>query len=208
MQWGSARSSSAAFPIVGKKRGNLQRQLKLPEHSLKTECPTRWGSRQAMIDRVLEQHKAITQVLSSNRKLRHLTLSWQDIDVLEAINKSLSPLVEFTDALSGEKYISVSLLKPTLHLFSNSILDVQEDDTDLAKSIKQKIVDYLNDKYSDPATRELLDMTSALDPRFKLKYVSEDNRGSIEDRLTAEMKSVMTAMVIIIINDNNEKLMC
>lgn len=129
------------------------------------------------------------------------------IDVLEAINKSLSPLFEFTDALSGEKYISVSLLKPTLHLFSNSILEVQEDDTDLAKSIKQKIVDYLNDKYSDPATQELLDMTSALDPRFKLKYVSEDNRGSIEDRLTAEMKSVMTAMVIIIIiNDNNENL--
>ncbi len=146
-----------------------QRQLKLPEH-LKTECPTRWGSRQAMIDRVLEQHKAIAQVLSSDRKLRHLTLSWQDIDVLDAINKSLSPLVEFTDTLSGEKYISVSLLKPTLLLFSNSILEVQEDnDTDLTKSIKQKIVDYLNDKYSDPATQELLDMASALDPSLKVQ---------------------------------------
>ncbi len=107
-----------------------------------------------MIDRVLEQHNAIAQVLSSDRKLRHLTLSWQDIDVLDAINKSLSPLVEFTDTLSGEKYISVSLLKPTLLLFSNSILEVQEDnDTDLTKSIKQKIVDYLNVKYSDPATQ-------------------------------------------------------
>ncbi len=59
---------------------------------------------------------------------------------------------------------------------------------------------------TNTATQELLDMTSALDPRFKLKYVSEDNRGSIEDRLTAEMKSVMTAMVIIIINYNNENL--
>lgn len=142
--------SSSSYSWKKKRElAEAQMQLKLPEHSLKTECPTRWGSRQAMIDRVLEQHKAITQVLSSDRKLRHLTLSWQDIDVLEAINKSLSPLVEFTDALSGEKYISVSLLKPTLHLFSNSILEVQEDDTDLAKSIKQKIVDYLNDKYSD-----------------------------------------------------------
>ncbi|XP_073716552.1 E3 SUMO-protein ligase ZBED1-like [Misgurnus anguillicaudatus] len=146
-----------------------------------------------MISRVLEQHKAITQVLSSDRKLRHFTLSWQDIDVLEAINKCLSPLVEFTDALSGEKYISVSFLKPTLHLFNSSILAVQEDDTGLAKSIKQKIVDYLNEKYSNPAIQELLDMTSALDPRFKFKYVSEDNQGSIQDRLTAEMKSLMTA---------------
>lgn len=38
-----------------------QRELKLPEHSLQSECPTRWGSRQAMIGRVLEQQKAIAQ---------------------------------------------------------------------------------------------------------------------------------------------------
>ncbi|XP_051540357.1 uncharacterized protein LOC127432883 isoform X2 [Myxocyprinus asiaticus] len=57
-----------------------------------------------MIDRVLELQKAIAQVFSNDRKVRHLILSWQDIDVLVAIKKSLSPLVEFTDALSGEKY--------------------------------------------------------------------------------------------------------
>ncbi|XP_033988650.1 zinc finger BED domain-containing protein 1-like [Trematomus bernacchii] len=147
-----------------------------------------------MIDRVLEQQKAIAQVLSSDRKTRHLSLTWQDVDVLEAINKSLSPLVEFTDALSGEKYVSVSFFKPTLHLFNNSLLAVQEDDTDLTKSIKKKILDYLNDKYDDAATQELLDMASALDPRFKLKYVSEDNRGSIEASLTTEMRRVMTLM--------------
>lgn len=52
----------------------------------------------------------------------------------------LSPPVEFTDALSGEQYVSVSFVKPTLHLFNTSILAVQEDDTDLAKCIKKKIV--------------------------------------------------------------------
>lgn len=57
-----------SFPFPIKKR-----ELNLSEQSLKTECPTRWGSRQAMIDRVLEQHTAIAQVLSSARKLRHLT---------------------------------------------------------------------------------------------------------------------------------------
>ncbi|CAM4455072.1 unnamed protein product [Leuciscus chuanchicus] len=191
---GVCKKVVSSFSYSWKKKRALteaQRQLKLPEHSLKTECPTRWGSRQAMVDRVLEQQKAIAQVFSGDRKARHLTLTWQDIDVLEAINKSLSPLVEFTDALSGEKYVSVSFLKPTLHLFNNQILEVQEEDTDLAKSIKLKIVHYLNDKYSDTATQELLDMASALDNRFKLKYVNEDKRGSIEDRLIAEMKTVM-----------------
>jgi cell shape-determining protein MreC len=60
-----------------------------------------------MSERIPEQQKAIAQVISNERKLRHLTLSRQDVDVLEADNKSLSPLVEFTDALSGEKYVSV-----------------------------------------------------------------------------------------------------
>ena len=203
---GLCKKLVSSFSYSWKKKRELavaQQQLNLPEHSLKTECPTRWGSRQAMIHRVLEQQKAIAQVLSSDRKTRHLSLTWQDVDVLEAINKSLSPLVEFTDALSGEKYVSVSFFKPTLHLFNNSLLAVQEDDTDLTKSIKKKILDYLNDKYDDAETQELLDMASALDPRFKLKYVSEDNRGSIEASLTTEMRRMMTLMVIIIIKNKN-----
>ncbi|XP_059922903.1 E3 SUMO-protein ligase ZBED1-like [Gadus macrocephalus] len=194
---GVCKKLVSSFSYSWKKKRELQlvqKQLNLPEHSLKTECPTRWGSRQAMIERVLEQQKAIAQVLSNDRKLRHLTLSWQDVDVLEAVNKSLSPLVEFTDALSGERYVSVSFVKPTLHLFNNSILKDQEDDTPLAKTIKHNILTYLNDKYSDRTTQELLDVASALDPRFKLKYVDEDVRGSIVDRLKVEMRDVMNAM--------------
>ncbi|KAL1282509.1 hypothetical protein QQF64_001312 [Cirrhinus molitorella] len=56
-----------------------QKEMKLPEHSLKTECPTRWGSRQAMIERIIEQQKAIAHVLSSDKKSRHLIPTWQDM---------------------------------------------------------------------------------------------------------------------------------
>lgn len=75
---------------------------------------------------------------------------------------------------------------------------MQEDDTDLTKQIKKKILAYLNDKYNNPATQRLLEMASALDPRFKQKYVSEDNRGSIEARLTTKMKRVMSVTVITV----------
>ncbi|KAK0156302.1 Zinc finger BED domain-containing protein 1 [Merluccius polli] len=176
---GVCKKVVSAFSYSWKKKRELtdvQKRLNLPEHSLKTECPTRWGSRQAMIGRVLEQQKAIAEVLFNDTKTRHLTPSWQDIDVLEAINKSLSPLIEFTDALSGEQYVSVSFVKPTLHLFNTSILAVQENDTDLAKCIKQKIVGYLNEKYDEAPTQELLDMASALDPRFKLTYEKAPQR--------------------------------
>nr|XP_054600178.1 E3 SUMO-protein ligase ZBED1-like [Nothobranchius furzeri] len=196
---GVCKKVVSTFSFSWKKKRELKKaqiDLKLPDHSLKTECPTRWGSRQAMVSRVLEQQKAIAHVLSQDKGTRHLIPSWQDIDVLEAINKTLGPLVEFTDALSGEKYVSVSLIKPTLHLFNNSILAEQDDDTDLSKCIKRRILEYLNEKYGDSPTQELLDMATVLDPRFKLRYASEVSQETIKARLTMEMKSIMEAAVM------------
>lgn len=67
-----------------------------------------------MIARFLEQEKALSQVLLADKKARHLVPSWQDMALLESVSKALGPLVEFTDALSGEMYVSVSFLKPVL----------------------------------------------------------------------------------------------
>lgn len=141
-----------------KELAQAQKELKLPEHGLKTECPTRWGSRDAMIKRVLEQQRAISQVLSSDRKARHLNPNWQDIEILQAIHKSLHPLAEFTDALSSEKYVSVSFVKPVLHLFSSSILKTNDVDPELTNTIQSKILTYLEEKYQDLETQELLDL--------------------------------------------------
>lgn len=123
-----------------------------------------------MVQRVLEQLPAISHVLSSDRKARHLVPTWQDVEVLEALNKTLSPLTDFTDALSGEQNVSISSVKPVLHLFETSVVAVQEDDLDLTRSIKSKVLGYLQEKYSDPNTQELLDIATSLDPRFKMDY--------------------------------------
>lgn len=67
-----------------------------------------------MIEQVLQQQRAISQVLASDKKTRHLVLTWQDLEVLKSVHKALKPLVEFTDALSGEDYVTVSFVKPVL----------------------------------------------------------------------------------------------
>ncbi|XP_036957921.1 E3 SUMO-protein ligase ZBED1-like [Acanthopagrus latus] len=97
---------------------DAQNQMKLPEHKLITESPTRWGSRQRMIKRFVEQEKAIRHVLGADKKRRHLLPTWQDVDVLESVSKALSPLLEFTDALSGEQVVTISYLKPVLSLLT------------------------------------------------------------------------------------------
>lgn len=172
-----------------------QKELKLPMHKLKTECPTRWGSRQAMVQRILEQLPAISHVLSPDRKARHLIPMWQDIEVLEAINNTLTPLADFTDALSGEQYVSISSVKPVLHLFETSVLAVENDDTEFTRSLKSKILGYLQEKYSDPKTQDLLDMATALDPRFKMSYIREEVKPTVRTKLMDEMTGLTPAEV-------------
>lgn len=119
---GVCKKTVSAFSYSWKKRRDmteLQAELGLPQHLLISESPTRWGSRQKMIERFLEQEKAITRVLGADKKKRHLVPTWQDLEVLEATNKAVKPLQDFTDALSGESYVSVSCIKPVLQLFLN-----------------------------------------------------------------------------------------
>ncbi|XP_034148357.1 zinc finger BED domain-containing protein 4-like [Esox lucius] len=164
-----------------------QKELNLPSHSLISECQTRWGSRQKMISRILEQQKAITQVLSEDRKTQHLILTWQDMDVLESVTKSLGPLLDFTDALLGEDYVSVSYVKPVCQFFNTSMQLIQEGDTDLTKTLKTEMLHYINKKYRDEATQELLDAASCLDTRFKMDFISEDNKPQVKARVASEM---------------------
>lgn len=156
------------------------------------------GAQQDLVQRILEQQTAIGYVLSSDRKARHLTPTWQDIEALEVINKTLTPLADFTDSISGEQYISISTVKPILHLFE-TMMAVQEDDPDLTRLIKTKILHYLKEKYSD------LDRATALDPWFKLDYVSEDNKVSVKARLKNEMISI--AMVSIFLHNSQNTLL-
>lgn len=71
---GVCKKVVSAFSKSWKKKRELakaQAVLGLPPHQLITESPTRWGSRQMMIERFLEQEKALSQVLLADKKVRH-----------------------------------------------------------------------------------------------------------------------------------------
>ncbi|KAI2642406.1 E3 SUMO-protein ligase ZBED1 [Labeo rohita] len=172
------KETVSAFSYTWKKRRELaevQAQMNLPAHQLSTESTTRWGSRLEMVERVLEQERALAKVLSADKKTRPLVLTWQDIEVLEAIQRALRPLQDFTDALSGE----------------DSLLAPEEGDSELTKSIKHNILTYLNEKYSEPSTSDLLDIASFMDPRFQGKYVSSGKLVALKERVICEAQSLL-----------------
>lgn len=113
------------------------------------------------------------------------------MEILEAMDKALSPLMEFTDALSGEAYVSVSYVKPVLHLFNHQILKSQDGETALTTTIKEGILYYLNDKYDDDSTEKLLDMATLLDPRFKTAYIKEERIDFMKTRAAAEIEHLV-----------------
>ncbi|XP_063746041.1 E3 SUMO-protein ligase ZBED1-like [Eleginops maclovinus] len=191
---GICKKVVSSFSHSWKRRRELaavQAELGLPVHQLITESLTRWGSRQAMIERVLEQERAIARVLGSDKKCRHLVPTWQDVEILESVNKAIKPLQDFTDALSGESYVTVSFIKPTLSMFRSSLLKPEDEDTELTKKIKENILHYMTEKYSDPDKDELLDIASLMDPRFRTTYINPTRVEYIKERAVTELLSLM-----------------
>ncbi len=139
-----------------------------------------------MIERILEQERAIRSVLSNDRKSVHLIPSWQDIQVLESIKLALSPLHSLTDILSGEKHVTVSAVMPLLHQMNSVILLNGESDTQLTKDIKARVKAYMDQKYSDEDIAIFLNTASYLDPRFKEQYMDEASKEVIRAKLIEE----------------------
>ena len=139
-----------------------------------------------MIARILEQEKGLRQVLSVDRKTAHLVPTWQDLEVLESINKALAPLADFTDILSGEKYVTFSALIPLLKHITDDVLSDDKEDTTLTTDIKQQIITYLEGKYEDLTLKELLYTAFFLDPRFKAEYIPNDNISAVKERIFRE----------------------
>ena len=111
-----------------------------------------------MVARVLEQEKAIRQVVGTDCKTCHLVPTWQDIDVLQSVHYGVKNLVDFTDMLSGEERVTLSTLRAVLNIPKNEVLVKSPVDTTLTKDIKRHILTYLEGKYSDIETSELMDM--------------------------------------------------
>lgn len=62
-----------------------------------------------------------------------------------------------------------------LHLFNTNNGAEEDTNTEMTKNVKRNIQAYLNQKYSDPDTDDLLDIASFLDPRFRTTYMEKEN---------------------------------
>jgi len=147
-------------------------------NTLVTECSTCWGTRYKMLDRILEQERALVQILEADPKTTHLKPHWQDTEVVESIVSALKLVSDLKDILSGEEWVTASCLKPLLsHLHDEALAEKEEElgGTTLKVGIQQRIKQYMKRKYDDDESiKSILNIPSCLDPRFMLKKCSDD----------------------------------
>ena len=138
--------------------------MDLLHHSLVTECTTRWGTRYKMLERILEQERALVQILGADPKTTHLKPRWQDTEVMESVVSALKPISDLTDILSGEERVTASCLKPLLNHLHNEALAEKEGDTTLKSDIQQRIKEYMKRKYDDESVMSTLNISCCLNP--------------------------------------------
>ena len=128
-----------------------------------------------MIARYLEQEEAVRQVISKDRKVSHLVISWKSVDALREVNAALSPLRDLTNVLSGDKYISVSMIIPMLSIVQDLCDEAKaEGSSRLTIQVLDATRAYMENRY-DGDTRSLLHLCTILDPRYKTSFLRHDD---------------------------------
>ena len=177
----------ASFCRSWKKQRDLkekQSQLGLPEHKLIGAISTRWNSTYNMVERILEEQQALPAVLLEDRKSWCLMLSDADVTVLEKLVELLKPLSYLTDALSGEKEVTCSAIRPLLqHVIE--ICEEKDEDCPLSIQMKSAISADLCPHYESAGISLIIDKCSFLDPRFKVNYVADTDL--VKSNLLTEM---------------------
>ena len=119
-----------------------------------------------MVERVVELQQPICAALL---ELKRGNLLPSDTE-FAAMSDNLSvmkPIVKITEALGGEKWVTITMIRPLLQKLLNVDLRGSSTDTNLQKSMKKAMFDNLSGRYTGQILKHIT-KACFLDPRLKL----------------------------------------
>ena len=143
------------------------------------DVKTRWNSTFYMIERLIEQKRAVEYWLSTNPecgkiKMGYLKPSDDEWKLLEEIMIHLKVFEESSRLLSGSKYPTLSLVMPAyIELFT--YIENQMSRDEVSQMVKEALTDShsILSKYYNFTDDSVYYLGSViLDPRFKLEYLN------------------------------------
>ncbi|XP_036905055.1 zinc finger BED domain-containing protein 4 [Sturnira hondurensis] len=171
-------------PRAKEKLAELQTECGLPPHQLVRDVPSRWGTSLCMLERLLEQKRAVDAV-AVQCGFREL-ISWGQWELMQSVCRALKPF----DAASREMSSHVSTLSqviPMIHILNRKVELLFEEtvgiDT-MLKSLKEAMASRLSAALHDP--RYIF--ATLLDPRYKASLFSEEEAEQYKRDLIRELE--------------------
>ena len=122
---------------------NIQQQLSLPDHCLIQDVPTRWNSSYYMLERLIEQTRAITVANTECQPPTELREQWL---LAEKVVLLLKIFEEATRESSGD-YARAFVIIPIINTLKRA-LAVEEDDCGI-KAMKRGMLASLEQRYTN-----------------------------------------------------------
>ena len=171
---------------------DIQRQLSLPNHKLMQDEPTRWDSTYYMLERLVEQRRAIS-LYDTDFELpdRLNSNEWQ---LAEKIVKLLEPMQRITKEFSAKGAI-VSQVIPFLEILKMELDSNQSSEpetTDKLRGIlttKDEMLSSLDSRFDQINSNDTYLLATLLDPRFKVNFFDTATTQSAIDRLIQACES-------------------
>ena len=184
---GHFRHSSLAYSRLN----SIQEHLGLPQHHLQQDVRTRWNSTLYMVKLVVEQKMALAAYVSETGIV---TLSPTQLDLIDNIIASLSPIEELTKSTSADCE-SVSLIIPFVKMLSKTLQKHHNDSG--ARKMNREMLRSLDQRFHDIEERQHLLLASLLDPRFKDRFFNgPEQRRKAKEMLLEELEKVSDSAVI------------
>ena len=136
-----------------------------------------------MVARVMEQQQPSSLCYLKKGELKPTGSEFAN---MELFVKTMEPIVDITEALGAQKYVTISMLGPLLYKLLNRTLKNCDSDCRLVKMMKLKMKENLHCRYTD-SVLDLLNKAAYLDPHFKsLTFLTDSEKLGIKDHIIAE----------------------
>ena len=174
--------------ILKKKQVDLQHKTL----SLIQDVQTRWNSTYFMAERIINQQQPLCAALLELKK-GELMPTDAEFSALESYCKVMKPLVDITEAIGAEKWVTVSTVSPLLYKLLNCYFTSSPDDSVLEKAMKKAMKQNLSGRYEGSALLTL-NVAAFLDPRFRsLSYLPEEDRKTVINTVEKEVALIMSS---------------
>ncbi|XP_027007419.1 zinc finger BED domain-containing protein 4 isoform X1 [Tachysurus fulvidraco] len=168
------------------KLAELQKAYNLPEHQLIQDVPSKWKTSYFMLERLVEQKKAIDE-MSLECNFREL-ISCDQWEVMQSVCNALKPFEVACREMSN-RTATLGQVIPLIHILNRKI-DMLFDETmgidNMLKSLKEAMVTRMSPTLHDPRYT----WATMLDPRYKTSLFTEEEAEKCKQELIREVQRV------------------